>query len=109
MLKSDPIETVLKYVKRNGKIANRDCRQILGISYDETIFLLGGMCKSGLLERQGASSGTHYVLGREAIDSAVVRESRGRLLKSLARRSGAVGIDADSVTPPKTLKKAKAK
>ena len=84
MHKIDPINVVLKYIERHGKIMNRDCRQLLDTSYDETIYFLGGMCKIGLLTRQGASSGTHYVLSGAPVSSAVIakfkEESTKRLL-----------------------------
>src|SRR5437868_5209606 len=54
---------VIAYVTANGSITNRECRKLLGISYDHAIALLGELTKIGSLERIGVSSGTRYVLG----------------------------------------------
>lgn len=83
MHKIDPIDAVLNYVGRHGLITNRDCRQLLDTSYDETIFVLGGMSKIGLLLRKGASSGTHYVLSGTPVSSEVLAQFREGLMKRL--------------------------
>lgn len=53
--------TVLDYVDKNGSITNRECRELLGISYDHSLKLLGELAANGILLRTGASSTTKYV------------------------------------------------
>jgi predicted HTH transcriptional regulator len=57
------LDTVLGYVEKHGSITNRECREILGVSYDHAIKLLGGLASTGLLKRTGSSSSTKYVRG----------------------------------------------
>jgi hypothetical protein len=88
MKKTDPVDVVMKQVDSRGAITNRDCRQLLGISYDETIFLLGGMCKVGLLMRKGVSSGTHYVMTGMPVSEPTVSKFKDELAKRLRPRNG---------------------
>lgn len=72
---------VIAYVTANGSITNRECRKLLGISYDNAIILLSELTKLGSLKRLGVTSGTRYVLGTsrpEAQDAAPssIEESR---------------------------------
>jgi predicted HTH transcriptional regulator len=59
---AEQVDVVREYVRSHGAITNRECRRLLGLSYDETMRLLGAMSKDGVLERVGKASGTRYVL-----------------------------------------------
>ena len=63
-------ESVLRYVRARGSITNRECRTLLGISYDNAIRLLGGLAASGTLDRVGVSSATKYVIADVAARSS---------------------------------------
>jgi len=80
----DPIDAVLRHVKKQGSITNRECRQFLALSYDQTIFLLGGLCKVGLLVRKGAASGTHYILSDSPVSLKAVSEFKEMIMKRLS-------------------------
>ena len=54
---------VLDHVEKHGSITNRECRELLDISYDHAIKLLGGLSSVGVLERTGTASGTKYIRG----------------------------------------------
>lgn len=84
MAELDPIQAVLDHVTEVGRITNRDCRQLLHTSYDDTIFLLNGMCRNGLLLRRGTSSGTHYIAARLRAKSSVIEKLREEVAKRLA-------------------------
>ena len=83
MNSSDPIKAIVQHVKKHGSIRNRQCRELLGVSYDETIYILGGLCKVGLLVRKGASSGTHYVLSNSPTSPKAVAEFKDALMKRI--------------------------
>lgn len=53
---------VIRYINMHGAITNRECRALLGISYDDAIKMLGNLTANGLLSREGVSSATRYVL-----------------------------------------------
>lgn len=72
MNRSKPAHAVVEYVKAHGAITNRECRQILDLSYDRTIMLLGGLCKLGALSREGVASGTRYTLAKRKVSAAAV-------------------------------------
>jgi len=57
---------VLCYIRVNGSITNRECRQLLGIGYDEAIALFNAMVSSGELVRIGKTASTRYVLPSQA-------------------------------------------
>jgi predicted HTH transcriptional regulator len=79
----DPMKLILQHVKRIGKITNRDCRQLLDASYDQSVFLLGRMCRVGLLVRKGTSSATHYILSEVKVPATVLDELRAELRKRM--------------------------
>lgn len=60
---------VIKYIVKNGKITNRECRALLGVSYDESIRLLNSLFERGLITRIGVAAGTKYILPAEQEDS----------------------------------------
>ena len=53
---------VLRYIRTNGSITNRESRRLLGIGYDEAIALFNSLVRSGNVVRIGKTSGTKYVL-----------------------------------------------
>ena len=53
---------VIEYVEKNGSITNRQCRELLGIGYDQAISLFNTMIEDGQLVRVGKTAGTRYVL-----------------------------------------------
>lgn len=79
----DPVETIIDHLKRRRLITNRECRRLLGLSYDQVIFVLGEMCKVGLLVRKGVSSGTHYVLSVSPVPAKGVSELKEKVNKRL--------------------------
>jgi predicted HTH transcriptional regulator len=82
MSTTDLVDSVLKHVEQSGSITNRECRKLLGLSYDKTIYLLGALCEAGILSRKGISSGTHYVLPPEVtITSGTIAELKARVSK----------------------------
>jgi len=59
------IEALRAYIRANGKISNRQCRELLGISYDEAIKLFGTLSRMGVLKRVGVTAGIRYILPDE--------------------------------------------
>ena len=55
-------KTAELFLIKNGKIRNRDLRGITGIGYDQAIDFFHRATGEDRLLRQGAGSGTHYVL-----------------------------------------------
>jgi len=53
---------VINYVEENGSITNRECRELLGVDYDQAIKIFNTMLEDGQLIRVGKTSGTRYVL-----------------------------------------------
>jgi predicted HTH transcriptional regulator len=53
---------VIEYVQKNGSITNRQCRELLGIGYDQAISLFNKMIETGQLIRVGKTSGIRYLL-----------------------------------------------
>ena len=87
MSRTDPFNTIIQFVEHNGKITNRECRQLLNISYDDAIFLLGGLCKTGILLRMGTHSVTHYILSGPTVSKISLDNLREDLLKNSPRRN----------------------
>jgi ATP-dependent DNA helicase RecG len=57
------VEEILSYVRREGFITNRQCRELLGIDSRERVRrLLGSLVDEGRLERLGQRRGAKYVL-----------------------------------------------
>jgi predicted HTH transcriptional regulator len=55
-------EKVIRFVKYNGSITNKECRRLLEIGYDQAITLFNLMVKSNELVRVGKTSSIKYVL-----------------------------------------------
>lgn len=53
---------VIQYVKKNGTITNRQCRDLLRLGYDQVITLFNNLVDSGQLIRTGKTSSVKYVL-----------------------------------------------
>ena len=53
---------VIRFVKKNGYITNRQCRDLLGLGYDQVIALFNHMVGTGELTRIGRTSSIRYVL-----------------------------------------------
>jgi predicted HTH transcriptional regulator len=53
---------VIKFVKQNKFITNRQCRKLLGISYDQAITLFNVLVEEGDLVREGKTSSIKYRL-----------------------------------------------
>jgi hypothetical protein len=53
---------VFKYIKQNGFITNRQCRDLLGIGYDQAITLFNNMVNANELIREGKTSSIKYRL-----------------------------------------------
>lgn len=86
------LKAVLDYVDRRGAITNRESRELLGLSYDNAIKLLGGLSSAGVLQRTGTSSSTKYVrssnkVSRDKLQSALLAIEK--LLKSSHQRRSA--------------------
>lgn len=85
------LAAVDEHIRKNGSITNRECRELLGLSYDHAIRLLGTLSRAGILHRKGASSSTKYVhtmrgaVSKEILEAALVEV--GKLLKPVGRRN----------------------
>ena len=55
-------QKVIKFVKQNGFITNRQCRVLLGIGYEQAITLFNKLVESGELIREGTTSSVKYRL-----------------------------------------------
>jgi hypothetical protein len=53
---------VSKFIRKNGFITNRQCRELLGIGYDQAITLFNKMLASKELIREGKNSAVKYRL-----------------------------------------------
>jgi len=53
---------VVQFVRSNGQITNKDCRQLLDLGYDQVIMLFNKMIQTGELVREGKTSSIRYVL-----------------------------------------------
>ncbi len=68
MTRQIPLEYLFRvqnFVKENGAITNRQCRDLLNLNYDESIKLFNAMCLLGTLRKTGISSATKYVIGEK--------------------------------------------
>ena len=50
------------FVIKNGKIRNKQLREVAGIGYDQAIAFFKRAVNENRLVRQGTGSGTHYLL-----------------------------------------------
>ena len=55
-------QKVIKFVKQNSFITNRQCRVLLGIGYEQAITLFNKLVESGELIREGKTSSVKYRL-----------------------------------------------
>ena len=55
-------QKIFKFVKQKGSITNRQCRELLGIGYDQAISLFNKMVDTGELVREGKTSSVKYRL-----------------------------------------------
>lgn len=55
-------EQLLRHIRAHGSVRNRECRELLGIGYDEAIALFNAMIGAGEIVRVGRTSGIRYVL-----------------------------------------------
>ena len=58
----DTKQKVIKYIKRNGYITNRQCRELLGFGYDQVTTLFNSMVDTGELVREGKTASIKYRL-----------------------------------------------
>ncbi len=58
----DIIRKVIRFVKQNGFITNRQGRELLGLGYDQVTKLFNKMAESGELIREGKTSSIKYRL-----------------------------------------------
>lgn len=56
------LRVALRYLQTNPRIRNRDIRKVAGIGYDQAIYFFNRAIAKRLLVREGAGSGTCYVL-----------------------------------------------
>jgi predicted HTH transcriptional regulator len=56
------VRKVIRFVNVNGYITNRQCRELLGLGYDQATALFNKMVQSGDLVREGKTSSVKYVL-----------------------------------------------
>ncbi len=54
-------QSIYHFIKKNGYITNRQCRELLNISYDQAIHLFNQLIESKELIREGKASATKYV------------------------------------------------
>jgi hypothetical protein len=82
MTRQIPLEYLFKvqdFVKENGSITNRQCREFLKLNYDESIKLFNAMCLLGTLKKIGTSSATKYISSDKlGIEAAPVSGAMGR-------------------------------
>lgn len=57
-------DRVYKFIKKTGSINNRQCRELLGISYDQAIHFFNQMVENNELKREGKASATKYVISK---------------------------------------------
>jgi len=57
------LERVLAFIESNESITNRQCRELLGVNYDESIKLFKALCLLGLIRQSGSGSMTKYIKG----------------------------------------------
>lgn len=58
-------QRVIKFIKENDFITNRQCRVLLGIGYEQAITVLNALVESGNLIREGKTSTVKYRLPDE--------------------------------------------
>jgi ATP-dependent DNA helicase RecG len=59
---STQIKKILRYTEKNGRISNRECRNILDISKTKAQVLLKKMVEKGLLQQQGRGRSSEYIM-----------------------------------------------
>jgi len=56
------LRVMLKFLRQEGRITNRKLRLLTGLNCDQAVKCFERARSSGVLERRGQTSGTHYVL-----------------------------------------------
>lgn len=54
-------QRIYRFIKKTGYVTNRQCRELLNITYDQAIHLFNQLVESKELIREGKGSGTKYV------------------------------------------------
>jgi predicted HTH transcriptional regulator len=80
-IKIEHLGAVSDYVRENGAITNRECRQVTGLSYDSSIKIFGALCLLGMLKKAGESSATKYVSNSRQETTAPKRPGYHRKIK----------------------------
>jgi predicted HTH transcriptional regulator len=62
VITDDMRKRVVAFIKKNKTISNRQCRELLGLGYDQVINLFNHMVSSGELLREGKTSSVRYRL-----------------------------------------------
>lgn len=57
---------VIRFIKKNKSITNRQCRELLGLGYDQAINLFNKMVETGEVIREGKTSSVKYRLPDKA-------------------------------------------
>ena len=55
-------QKVIRFIKKNKSISNKECRELLGLGYDQAIFLFNKMVEDGDVIREGKTSSIKYRL-----------------------------------------------
>jgi predicted HTH transcriptional regulator len=55
-------QKVIRFVKKNKSITNRQCRELLGLGSDQVIHVFNKMVEDGELVREGKTVSTKYCL-----------------------------------------------
>lgn len=61
-IKVSHLQSIVDYVSQKGSITNRECRELTGLTYDDSIKMFAALCQLGILEKVGSASATKYVL-----------------------------------------------
>ena len=56
------LRSTLDFLHREDRITNSKLRKLTGLTADQAVTLFARATASGVLERRGVTSGTHYVL-----------------------------------------------
>ena len=55
-------QKVIRFIKKNKFVTNRQCRDLLGLGYDQVISLFNKMVDAGEVIREGKTSSVKYRL-----------------------------------------------
>lgn len=56
---------IVRFIRKNKSITNRQCRELLGLGYDQVINLFNKMVETGDVIREGKTSSVRYRLPNE--------------------------------------------